>query len=318
MKFTCRRHALIAALLLLQTACSTSTPETIHIHAPAIQDVAPAHYPGLHQVVAYHDGLYSGSMPEGERGFDSLAAMGIKTIISVDGAVPDVEAARARGMRYIHLPIGYNGFDETRRLQLIKASTTHLQDGPVYVHCHHGKHRSAAAVGSVVVAMGWLSPDEARVRMNVSEISPKYRGLIQCATESKHVDAGMLASVANEFPEVAKPETFVEAMVRIDEVIEHLKHLQTTQWKPSADHPDLVPASEAGRLADLLRVSAGGKRAQREGLDFTKGLMDNEHEASMLEELIIASVDPTLITAQFKRVEQSCKKCHEQFRDNVD
>ncbi len=313
------KHIFFAVVFVVVLQSCTSIPHVLsRIEAPGLEATRPEHFAGLHQVVAYREGFYSGGMPEGKEGFDSLAAMGIKTIISVDGAVPDVAAARARGMKYIHLPIGYNGFDETRRLQIIKASTMHLDEGPVYLHCHHGKHRSAAAVGSVVVAMGWMTPEQARERMDISEISPKYRGLIQCVQNSKPVDSATLASLSGEFPEVAQPETFVEAMVRMDEVIEHLKHLKTTQWKPSSEHPDLVPAAEAGRLANLLRVSAGGKRAQREGWDFTKGLMDNEDAASTLEELIIASADPELINAQFQRVEQSCKKCHEQFRDNID
>jgi len=75
------------------------------IRPPTTADTVPRDYAGIRNVVAYHDGYYSGSMPDGAEAFETLHAMGIKTIISVDGAAPDVEAAKRLGMRYIHLPI---------------------------------------------------------------------------------------------------------------------------------------------------------------------------------------------------------------------
>ena len=134
---------------------------------PGLEDRQPRDLPGLHNVVAFHDNYFSGSAPDGDEGFATLAAAGVKTIISVDGAEPDVAVAKAHGIRYIHLPIGYNGFDEQRRLQLTRATRDAMDSGPVYIHCHHGKHRSAGAAGAVAVSLGWLSPLEAVSRMHV-------------------------------------------------------------------------------------------------------------------------------------------------------
>src|SRR5262252_5118249 len=53
---------------------------------PPLDADQPSEYPGLHNVVAYALNFYSGSAPEEDVGFDSLKALGIKTIISVDGA----------------------------------------------------------------------------------------------------------------------------------------------------------------------------------------------------------------------------------------
>ena len=92
------------------------------IRPPTTADTVPRDYAGIRNVVAYHDGYYSGSMPDGAEAFETLHAMGIKTIISVDGAAPDVEAAKRLGMRYIHLPISYNAFDKQRRLKLTRAT----------------------------------------------------------------------------------------------------------------------------------------------------------------------------------------------------
>ena len=36
----------------------------------------------------------------------------MKTIISVDGAKPDLKSARKQGIRNVHIPIGYTGVPE--------------------------------------------------------------------------------------------------------------------------------------------------------------------------------------------------------------
>ena len=63
--------------------------------------------PGLHNVYHLSDSIISGSEPAGRAAFEELAAMGVKTILSVDGAVPDAETASELGMRYVHVPIQY-------------------------------------------------------------------------------------------------------------------------------------------------------------------------------------------------------------------
>src|SRR5438105_3507728 len=49
--------------------------------------------PGIHNVFQITAALFSGSSPEVEEGFRSLQKLGIKTVISVDGARPDVVTA---------------------------------------------------------------------------------------------------------------------------------------------------------------------------------------------------------------------------------
>ena len=83
--------------------------------------------------------LYSGGDPHGVEALAALKELGVRTIISVDGATPDVETARKLGLRYVHLPIGYDGVPREQAVRLVQAVKT--LPGPVYVHCHHGKHR---------------------------------------------------------------------------------------------------------------------------------------------------------------------------------
>lgn len=311
---------LLASATLLLAACAGSSKPAAKSFAPVtpptMTDTKPRDYAGLHNVVAYHDNYYSGSVPEGDAGFDALAGMGIKTIISVDGAVPEVEAAKARGIRYIHLPIGYNGFSEERKLELIRATRDSLAQGPVYIHCHHGKHRSAGAAATVAAAMGWSTNEQAVARMKVSGTAPGYKGLYKCASEAKVLPGSTIDAVAADFPEITKPGTFVASMVEMDEVMEHLKAMEKAGWKSTADRTDLEPAAEAGRLADLLRVAAQGGRAAREGDEFRSGLEHNADAVQPLEDLLAAGeTDVAKLSAQFSIVQKSCKSCHEKFRD---
>ncbi|HUG68092.1 MAG TPA: hypothetical protein VMM76_10080 [Pirellulaceae bacterium] len=51
----------------------------------------------LPNAVRVHDKVISGGLPAGDAAFAELRAMGVKTIISVDGAKPDVKTATKHG-----------------------------------------------------------------------------------------------------------------------------------------------------------------------------------------------------------------------------
>lgn len=297
-----------------EPASVAGLPPTIPL--PTTDHASPVDYPGIHNAVAFHDGFVSGAVPEGDAGFETLASMGIRTIISVDGAVPDVERADARGIRYIHLPIGYDGFDEDRRLQLARATRDALAEGPVYIHCHHGKHRSAGAAASIASALGWETPEHGVARMKVSGTSPKYTGLYACAAESELVSMGTLDAVPADFPARWKPSSFVAGMVEFDTAFEHLKLIQKAGWTSPADHPDLVPVAEAGRLADLHRDLAASDSTRRRPADFAQIMEDGRAAAHMLETLLLASdPDPAAMDLEMERLAASCSDCHAPYRN---
>lgn len=286
------------------------------VEAPRMTDDKPRDYAGLHNVVAYHDGFYSGSVPEGEAGFRALKALGIRTIISVDGAEPEVDRARAAGMRYIHLPIGYNGFDESRKHQLVRATRDAMKEGPVYIHCHHGKHRSAGAAGTIAASLGWASPEAMVGRMKVSGTAPGYKGLYACTASAGVLDDGVIGAVDADFPEVSHPVGFVKGMVEIDEVFDHLRSIEKAGWKTPHDHPDLVPVAEAGRLADLFRLLAVDARSKAEPADFGEQLTTDGRNAQAVEDMLAAGEkDLQKISASFALVAASCKDCHVKHRD---
>ena len=242
------------------------------VAVPQVADEKPIDLPGLHNIVAFHEGFYSGSVPEGETGFESLAKLGVRTVVSVDGAIPDVAAARARGMRYAHLPIGYDGFDDARRAELVRA----VRDlpRPIYLHCHHGKHRSAGAAATVAVSLGWLANDAAAARMRVSGTAAGYKGLWACAANAAPMLAAAIDAARADFPEITVPDSMVSGMIAIDETHERLRTVEKNAWRVPPSHPDLAPAADAGKLADLLALLnddafvhalEGGECATRDG-----------------------------------------------------
>ena len=116
----------------------------------------PVDLPALKNVVRLSATLYTGAAPEGDAGFRALHRLGIKTIITVDGAPPEVERARRYGMRYVHLPFGYDGCPLPTANVIVKA----VRDlhGPIYVHCHHGKHRAPRSPRSSPASPWTVSP----------------------------------------------------------------------------------------------------------------------------------------------------------------
>ncbi|MCC6284650.1 MAG: cytochrome c [Phycisphaerales bacterium] len=283
---------------------------------PSVTEVAPREYPGIHNAVAFHDGFVSGSAPEGDAGFATLAAMGVRTIISVDGAEPEAERAAAFGMRYIHLPIGYNGFDESRRLELARAARDARREGPVYIHCHHGKHRSAGAAAAIASSLGWLTPEQGVARMRISGTAPTYTGLYECAAAATVVKVSAIDAIPGDFPAVSRPSGFVQGMVEIDEAFEHLKLIEKAGWRPPPDHPDLVPPAEAGRLADHFRTLAAGEYARRKPAEFLRLMEESRAKAQQLEDLLAsATPEAATLTPALKGIGASCTACHSEYRD---
>jgi len=319
------------ALSAVLVACEDGSPRGADgapraaVPLPAVADPAPRDYPGIHNAVAYHDGFVSGGVPEGEAGFDTLRAMGVRTVISVDGAEPDAALARARGMRYVHLPIGYDGFDQARKLELARA--VRGLPRPIYIHCHHGKHRSAGASAAIAVSLGWLTPDQAAARMAVSGTAKGYTGLWQCTAESAPIAAALLDAAPADFPERTMPSSLVAAMVEIDEVHDRLKLAQRAGWRAPADHPDLAPLADAGRLADLYRLLDDDSQLkdvpESERAVVREWLVREGLAAARLEQVIESmSVTEPDRAALAKRADAalallgaSCKACHQQHRD---
>jgi protein tyrosine phosphatase (PTP) superfamily phosphohydrolase (DUF442 family) len=264
--------------------------------------------------------LYSGGDPHGVEALTALKELGVKTIISVDGATPDVETARKLGLRYVHLPIGYDGVPRGQSLRIIKAVKS--LPGPVYVHCHHGKHRGPAAAAVCGLATEGWNKEQALAWMKAAGTSPDYRGLYTSAREFVPPTADELERAGTEFPERAKVPALVEMMVEVDERWDRLKAVEKAGFKAPADQPDIDPPHEALQLAELFRELVRLPETKGRGKAFLAAAEAAERNATSLE-AAIRSLNERPTPEALKRAEtaflaagKSCTTCHASHRDN--
>jgi len=266
------------------------------------------------------DKVISGGQPEGDAGFEALKALGVRTIITVDGARPDVERAKKFGLRYVHLPHGYDGIPDERAAQLAKA----VRDlpGPIYIHCHHGHHRSPAAAAVACVAVGLLQPGDALGVLQAAGTSENYRGLYHSAQAARRIDDRVLDRVAADFPETVKIPPIADAMVQIEHTHDRLKALAAGGWRQLASQPDLDPAHEALLLKEHYHELLRTDDAQRQPAEFRTLLTVAERSAESLESSLRAwqtqgakGAPPAAVGQFFEAATQSCTSCHRQFRD---
>src|SRR5262249_15241787 len=150
--------------------------------------------------------------------FASLAKMGIRTVISVDGARPAVDAAHAHGLRYIHIPIGYDGVPTRAAAALARA--VREAEGPIYIHCHHGKHRGPAAAAVACIAARNVSGIDALQILELAGTGKEYPGLwrdvVACTAPSAD-------EKPPELVEVAEVDSLAAAMAGVDRHWDNVK-----------------------------------------------------------------------------------------------
>lgn len=307
----------VVSLALVPACKSASTGQgtavAVTIPQPTLGADKPVGLEGLHNVVTYAPDLVCGGVPEGREGLHTLAAMGIKTVISVDGAVPDVALAESLGMHYVHLPIPYSGITAEREKQIAQAVSS--MPGPVYLHCHHGKHRSAAALGSALVLAGKLTPEQAMDRMKVSGTAKEYTGLWAAVQNARPIDASELKADPKSFPSVSKVSGTVATMTEIDNVFDNVKAASKAEWTAPKDHPDLVPQKETKRLAALFAQFAQEPDCAKFGAEFAAKMERSVAASKALDAALLAN-DLATAKAQYLLIEKGCKECHKAHRDN--
>ena len=301
---------LLAAVPLILLSCAQRQQPGAATPAPPAADTPHV----LHNLQPPIGGrIISGASPDSPEAFDELRHLGVRTIISVDGAEPDVAAAAARGMRYIHIPVTYATITDAQRLELARAVRDH--PGGVYIHCHHGKHRGPAATALAGVSLGMMTPEQGAEFMHHAGTAESYAGLWECIASATAATTDEIDAAPNDFPAIRKARGLTAAMVEIDFAFENLREIQRAQWRTPADHPDLVPAAEAGRLADNLRLSAEDPRSTGRGPEFLRRLMASAERAAELEEGILAREPADSLSARIKDVLNDCNSCHAHYRN---
>jgi protein tyrosine phosphatase (PTP) superfamily phosphohydrolase (DUF442 family) len=311
-------HSILAAALCLTiTGCQPglqgAAPAAPKVAADATSTYAPHRLvedqPGLHNVIEVADGLLSGSEPEGAEGFSSLAKLGVKTIVSVDGARPAVDAARAQGLRYIHIPIGYDGISKPAIAALARAVRD--VEGPIYIHCHHGKHRGPAAAAVACITSRHVHGKAALQILELAGTGKEYPGLWRdveaCQAPSPDEPPGILL-------EVAEVDSLTAAMAGVDRHWDDLKLCRDAGWTTPPAHPDLTPAQVALLLREAFHEAGRTTRADRFDEQFREWVAEAEALAARIEDSL-KDGKPEEATRRFDVLDQTCKRCHAKYRN---
>jgi len=290
--------------------------------AVPLPNVAPVETDGLHNVFRLSDDIISGSEPHGEAALEDIARMGVKTVLSVDGKVPDAETAAKYGLRYVHVPIQYKGITDDQVAQIAK--TFRELPGPFYVHCFHGKHRGPAAAAIGRVALDGVSREEAIAEMRQwCGTSSKYEGLYRTIAVKAVPTAAETAKYDFDFESAHKFEGTRTAMIPMGRHFDNVTALKKAGWKVDPAHPDIDPLQEATQLHQLFEAC--------QKMDDTAAYADDYHNwmqasfdasAQLVHFLTDCKAEACTpeevskeLAAAYDVVSKACTDCHKAYRD---
>jgi protein tyrosine phosphatase (PTP) superfamily phosphohydrolase (DUF442 family) len=274
-----------------------------------LKKAAPVDFKGLYNVIRVAEKIYSGGVPEGDAGFLGLKKLGIKTIVTVDGAKPEVARAKALGMRYVHLPFGYDSCPVPTANAIAKA----VKDlpGPIYIHCHHGKNRSPVAAAVAAKALDGISDDEAESILVRAGAGKNYTGLYNDVRAYKAPTLDELDLMKVKLPETAETPPLVEAMVAIEVRYGRLLARQKDGWKAVSG---VHPAYEALQLQELYTEINRTSENKKRPAEYRKWMRQSEVDGKALEVALRAGkhdeAGPFL-----GRITAGCSSCHAKYRN---
>uniref|UniRef100_A0A7C2K1V3 DSP-PTPase phosphatase fused to NAD+ Kinase domain-containing protein n=1 Tax=Schlesneria paludicola TaxID=360056 RepID=A0A7C2K1V3_9PLAN len=290
--------ACLAALTLAGGACweiarSDAQPPR---QTMAVERLDALALPNLHRLT---DRIFSGGSPQGEAGLDELVALGVKTVISVDGEAPHAEEAAQRGLRYVHLPIGYDGVPRERLVELLSAVRS--LPTPVYIHCHRGLHRGPAAAVAVCRLIADLDAPAAEKLLEDLGTARQYPGLYTSVEQIEPVTADDLRQhPADRLPSVAEVPPLAAQMVEIEAHWQKLsRKLEAAMEWDEALKADVVVLEELLRESNRL----AGIRDPR----LTYGFQ-------VTDKLLRYVTNRPPSTAR-RDIQHRCDGCHQRFRD---
>lgn len=296
--------ALLAAVLAVPAAALLAPAPVV---APlAIGGTAPVDLPGLPNVVRLSEKLYSGAAPEGDTGFRTLRGLGIRTILTVDGTPPEVKTARRFGMRYVHLPFGYDGCPRPQANRIVRA----VRDlpGPVYLHCHHGKHRAPTAAAFARIALDGLTSEQAVKEMERAGTGKNYTGLYGDIKAYTPPTPEELEAVKSDFPSVTATPPLTKAMVSVDQRWQGILTAQKDGWK------DGKAPGGALQLRELFTEMNRTREVRGRAEDFRGWMSASEEDAKTLE-AALASKDKEAADRAVSRIAAGCGTCHAKYRN---
>lgn len=273
--------------------------------------------PGLPNAIQVNPRLISGGQPSAEEGFQQLRRLNVKTIISVDGITPDLESAKRSGIRYIHLPIGYRGIDQKQAG--IFAYCFRNLPGPIYIHCHHGKHRSPAAAAVGGISAGLLTRDHALELLTLAKTDPAYQGLFASVRQAKRLSISEQNESAPNLPQTAPVSDLTETMVNLEDCFTKLESLLTVD-RNAFDRKQFEASSILLRddFAEILRECS----ADFPDHQFQQSLKSSLSMAEQLRQTLQAEQERSDSADQIRQLKKlvhgirsECRTCHAVYRD---
>ncbi len=273
---------------------------------------APTRLPdgeGLDNLFQLTAELYSGSEPRTAEAFARLRTLGIQTVVSVDGMRPAVELARAEGLQYIHIPLGYDALPPEAVARLGRLARE--QRRGVYVHCHQGRHRGPAAAAIYGRLAGVATAEQGRLFLEAAGTSPDYPGLWQAVAELRPPTEGELRRAALQ--EVAEVADFTTTMAELDRTVRKL-----AEFAMSDDRNVAESKGGAGQaLAALARESLREAGRHVEGPD-APVLTERLRQAETLADRMRGHFEAGRLAearAAFRGLQQACSRCHAEYRN---
>lgn len=250
------------------------------------------------------DQIWCGAAPRTADDFAAVAELGVRTVVSVDGEKPAVKTAQGNGLRYVHIPIGYDGVP--RSAQLAVARLLRDVQGPFYFHCHHGKHRGPTMAALAGLTSEVLDERQALACLRKAGTSADYTGLWQSVLDWKP------ASKQEQLPqlvEIAETSSLVDHMVAANRLHRRLHAIYV------GGANDNKPTKQR-ELAALLYESLY-ESARLSDVRDNRALSDQFRSAIAAAETLKVELKrdtPGSAKTAFERLSHSCTACHADFR----
>ena len=265
---------------------------------------------GIENFIQVSDRVFSGGEPT-TVGLEKLKQLGITTILSVDGLDPDRETAEKLGMKYVHVPMGYDGI-ESSQLQDFSTLMANYQ-GKLFVHCHHGKHRGPAAVAACLLISKELSKAQALQYMRSAGTGKDYTGLWNSienldASSYKPQDFPKLLSqtrakdMAQWMAELDRSWEIIQASQKnVDAKISSAQLVVIAEaFKESARYAQTAPNNQYGDQEHTRRMIQWLKEGEQKSHNIHQQLEAGAHEKA--RDLL-------------KSLAQQCVDCHTEYRN---
>ncbi|CAN5242637.1 hypothetical protein BH09SUM1_BH09SUM1_22270 [soil metagenome] len=260
-----------------------------------------------HNLIRISDRIYSGAAPEGEGDFAAIRKLGANTIVSVDTTKPNVKGAHALGMKYIHIPLSYEGITRPQAAALSEAmeETT----GTIYFHCDYGKLRGPAAA-----ALAWrfsadATPAAASEALKKAGVNEDFKGLWAAMAMDNLAE---LRAQKPKLVETAILPGLGAHMGAIDGLVGRLMAARKAGWFDATIPATVDPAQDAlmvqSHFHEIGRLDDGGRKA-----DFNAWRVESEKFAAMLKQNL-KDKDGTAANASLASLQQDCRLCHAAYR----